>query len=167
MQDAFNTTSLPLYASMGFEVRQPCALIELAPHDGVPSPAVRPVAYSDLPAIGGLGRELYGASRRDEIAIASRGEARPMVIERNGIIDAYGGDGWHCLARTVEDAMTLVFALAHHAASGRVHYFVPLTQHDLFRASIAASGRVLKVMNLMSLGPYEEPRGVWMPSFLY
>jgi GNAT superfamily N-acetyltransferase len=163
MQDAFNTTSLPLYASLGFEVRHPCALVELSAPTGVPSSAVRPVVHSDLQAIESLGRELYGVSRRDEIAIASRGDARPMLLERNGVVEAYGGDGWHCVARTVDDAMTLVAALAHHAASGRVHYFVPLTQHELFRASIAAGG----VMNLMSIGPYEEPRGVWMPSFLY
>ncbi|HEY7295644.1 MAG TPA: GNAT family N-acetyltransferase, partial [Dehalococcoidia bacterium] len=51
VQDAFNTVSMPLYASLGFEVREPLALVQGTPR-AAPNPAieVRPMSEADLPA---------------------------------------------------------------------------------------------------------------------
>jgi hypothetical protein len=43
----------------------------------------------------------------------------------------------------------------------------PLTEGSLYRRFLAAGFRNIKVMNLMAIGPYEEPDGVWMPSVRY
>ena len=38
---------------------------------------------------------------------------------------------------------------------------------DLYRGALAAGHRNIKVMNLMSLGPYEEPQGTYAPSVMF
>ena len=38
---------------------------------------------------------------------------------------------------------------------------------DVYRKFLAAGFRNRKVMNLMTLGPYDEPEGAWMPSVGY
>jgi hypothetical protein len=43
---------------------------------------------------------------------------------------------------------------------------VPARSGELYRRALAAGHRNRKVMNLMALGPYEEPRGTWIPSVL-
>src|SRR3990172_7814309 len=65
MQDSFNMGSLSLYASLGFDTKEPVAMIQPAP---VPCPdgTVRPVMEPDLPAIDELSRRVYSISRRNE-----------------------------------------------------------------------------------------------------
>src|SRR3990172_9500292 len=43
----------------------------------------------------------------------------------------------------------------------------PLTEGSLYRKLLATGARNIKIMNLMALGPYEPPDGVWLPSILY
>jgi hypothetical protein len=38
---------------------------------------------------------------------------------------------------------------------------------ELYRRALAAGHRNRKVMNLMALGPYEDPQGTWVPSVLF
>jgi hypothetical protein len=42
--------------------------------------------------------------------------------------------------------------------------FCPITEGSLYRRFLQAECKNRKVMNLMTIGPYEEPRGSWMPS---
>jgi GNAT superfamily N-acetyltransferase len=56
LQDAFNSASLALYGSLGFEVREPIALLNGRPRGGVaPGVDVRPLRESDVP-----GAEAHG-----------------------------------------------------------------------------------------------------------
>src|SRR3990172_8191934 len=96
LEDAFNMTSLALYASVGFDTKHPVALMDVAAGEE-PDPTVRPVTPDDLPVIEEMSRGIYRANRR----------------------------------------------------------------------GLEAGFRNVKVMNLMALGPYEEPEGVWLPSVLY
>jgi hypothetical protein len=48
-----------------------------------------------------------------------------------------------------------------------ISQFIPLTSGSLMRKALAQGHRLRKMMNLMALGPYEEPEGVWVPSILY
>ena len=64
VQDAFNMRSLSLYASVGFDVKEPLAVVSGKPRSG---PAehmeVRPLREDDLDACGGLCREVHGFAR--------------------------------------------------------------------------------------------------------
>jgi len=61
------------------------------------------------------------------------------------------------------------FKLAQEGArrSPEVLVFAPLTEADLFRMFLAAGFRTVKMMNLMTMGPYDPPSRVWIPSVMY
>ncbi len=46
-------------------------------------------------------------------------------------------------------------------------FFCPLGDGGLYRKFLTAGARTIKVMNMMAIGPYERPDGVWMPSVAY
>ena len=165
MQDSFNTGSLSLYASLGFDTRDPIAMMQPAPRpcaDG----SVRPVMESDLPAIEELSRRIYKVSRRNEVAALMHPPFRPLLRERDGRATGYFILGFpgHGVYESEEDALALVWEAATGVPAEFARCFCPLTEGSLHRKLLAAGGRAIKVMNLMTLGPYEAPDGVWMPS---
>ena len=89
VQDAFNTRSVALYASLGFEVKEPLLLMSGTPRSGpVPGLAVRPMAEGDLGACAALHAEVHGVDRANEVREALRLFA-PMVVERGGRVRGY------------------------------------------------------------------------------
>jgi len=165
MQDSFNMGSLSLYASLGFDTKDPVAMMQPAPQP-CPDGSVRPVVESDLPAIEELSRRIYKVSRRNEVASLMQPPFRPLLRERDGRISGYFvlGMPGHGVAETEEDALFLVGEAATGVPAEFARCFCPLTEGSLYRKLLAAGGRAIKVMNLMTLGPYEPPDGVWMPS---
>jgi hypothetical protein len=174
MQDGFNTASLSLYASLGFDVKHAVALMQAAPGaqpqlGTQPEPSVRPMVASDLSAVEQLSSRIYGATRRNEVAAAIRFEFSPLVRERGGRVAGYLIPGMfgHGVAETNDDAMALIGETARRLAPEFARFFCPLDEAELFRAALVSGCRTIKVMNLMTMGPYEPPRGVWLPSVLY
>ncbi len=168
LQDAFNVASLSLYASLGFNVREPIAVMQAAPAPN-PDDSVRPVKKSDLLAIGLLSKSIYKTSRRGEAASSIRHGIPTFVRERNGRVTGYLTPGMlgHGVAETEDDMIALIGASAHFLVPDSSSVFVPLRESSLCRKVLKAGCRAIKIMNLMSLGPYEPPDGVWMPSVLY
>lgn len=165
MQDSFNMGSLSLYASLGFDTKDPVAMIQPEPQP-CPDGSVRPVMESDLPAIEVLSRRIYGVSRRNEVAALMSPPFRPLLRERNGRVSGYFAlelPG-HGVAETEEDLVVLVGEAATGVPVEFARCFCPLTEGSLYRKLLAAGGRAIKVMNLMALGRYAPPEGVWMPS---
>ncbi len=71
----------------------------------------------------------------------------------------------HGVAEREEDMQALLRG-AGAAVDEPLGLLVPL-RSDLFRWSLAEGLRLIKPMNLMTLGDYREPRGGWFPSVLY
>lgn len=167
LQDSFNVASLSLYASLGFEVKDAVALMQAAP---VPEAdkKVRQVAETDLPAIEELSRRIYKNSRRNEVAAAARYGFSALLRERQGHITGYliAGMFGHGVAETVEDALALVGEAARRLAPDFARFFCPLSEGNFYRTALQAGCRAIKVMNYMTLGPYQHPNEVWMPSVL-
>lgn len=68
LQDAFNTASLSLYASLGFEVREPIVLLAGTPVGRRPdSPEIRPARDVDSVACDLLCRDVFGFDRHREL----------------------------------------------------------------------------------------------------
>ncbi|HYE17397.1 MAG TPA: GNAT family N-acetyltransferase [Tepidisphaeraceae bacterium] len=173
VQDAFNTVSLPLYASLGFDVREPLALLAGKPKDK-PAPAaeVRPMTAADLPACAALCEQIYGTSRANELsgALASP-MTRPFVLLRNGRLAAYltAPTFWilnHGVAHSEQDLTDLLLGVAT-TVSEPISLLLPIRQATLFRWALAQGLRVVKPMNLMAIGPYRDPTGAWFPSVVY
>src|SRR5918994_4829788 len=89
LQDAFNMRSLSLYASLGFEVREPAVVISGKPRSG-PSQGVdvRPLDEGDLDECEALCERVHGFGRTNELRDAIQAFA-PFVAVRDGRITAY------------------------------------------------------------------------------
>ena len=168
MQDAFNVASLSLYASLGFGVKVPVAFMQAAPLVQADD-SVRPIGEPDLPAIEELSEHIYKNSRRNEVAAAATYGFAALLRERNGRITGYllPGIFGHGVAETEEDALALIGEAARRLPAEIARFFCPLTESSFYRSVLQADCRVIKVMNYMTLGPYEQPDEVWMPSVLY
>ncbi len=168
LQDSFNMTSLSLYASVGFDTKHPCAVMEPAPAEAE-DPSIRPVTPADLDAVEELSRRFYKVSRRNEVAQGLGGPFPVVLRERGGRATGYLVAGFigHGVAETEEDMVALAAQAARPLPPEMRRVFCPLTEGSLYRRFLAAGFRNVKVMNLMTLGPYEEPEGVWVPSVLY
>jgi len=168
MQDSFNVASLSLYASLGFDVKVPVAFMQAAPLAEADN-SVRPISEPDLPAIEELSERVYKNSRRNEVAAAAPYGFAALLRERQGRITGYllPGIFGHGVAETEEDALALIGEAARRLPAEIARFFCPLTESSFYRKVLQANCRVIKVMNYMALGPYEQPEEVWMPSVLY
>src|SRR5918998_3413033 len=168
MQDSFNVASLSLYASLGFDVKVPVAFMQAAPLAEADD-SVRPIGEPDLPAIEELSEHIYKNSRRNEVAAAATYGFAALLRERNGRITGYllPGIFGHGVAETEEDALALIGEAARRLPAEIARFFCPLTESSFYRKALQANCRVIKVMNYMALGPYEQPEEGWMPSVLY
>ena len=178
VQDAFNTASLSLYASLGFEVVEPLVVME-----GVPTPAsgsldasetasaqVRRMEEKDYDVCGELCRKVHGFERTQELKFtASLFPA--FVATREDRIVAYAAapSMWqlnHAVAETTIDMQELLLGAA--GLTGQpLSFLLPVRQAELFRWCLQQRLRVIKPMNLMAMGEYQEPRGCFLPSVTY
>jgi predicted N-acetyltransferase YhbS len=164
-QDAFNMQSLALYASLGFDVKEPCAFLALSAASA-PDANVRGATPDDYDAMDALCREIYGLSRRNEIAGLAGAGLPAFVLDRNGIKGyLIGTPLGHGVAESNDDLVALMSS--EGALVPDSHAFVPMRNGELYRKALAAGHRNGKVMNLMAIGPYEEPRGTYGPSVMF
>ncbi len=166
VQDSFNMRSLALYASLGFDTKHPLAYMQLS-NDGSVAPAFRPATTGDLPAMDELCRGIYRISRRGECAALMEVGFPTFVLDRGGRIAGYliGTIIGHGVAESDDDMLALLGGFG--AGVPGAASLVPLRSGALYRRALAAGHRNIKVMNLMALGPYEEPQGTWAPSVMF
>ena len=167
-QDSFNTKSLSLYSSLGFEVRTPVGLMDARPA-ATADPTVRPATVADLPGLDGLSRRLYHSSRRGEIAMLMGMNLPVFLREHGGKITGYFIPGFlgHGAAETETDAVALIGGAMRHVPPEFALFFCPLILGNFYRALLKSGHRLRKVMTYMTLGAYEPPEGIWMPSIGY
>lgn len=170
LQDAFHMRSLCLYQSLGFDVKEPVAVMtgkpRSAPADGV---AVRPVDEDDLGACEALCKKVHGFQRTGELRDATRVFA-PVLAERGGRTVAYATTVtfWpvaHGVAESEEDMKALLLGAAA-TVDEPLAFLVPL-RSGLFAWGLGEGLRLVKPMNLMAIGEYQDPRGGWFPNVLY
>jgi predicted N-acetyltransferase YhbS len=171
LQDAFNMRSLSLYASLGFEVREPVVVMSGRP-TGQPAAdvMVRRLTEQDLEAGDALCVRVHGISRASELADAVRLLA-PVAVEREGRLRGYmtSPTFWivnHGLAETEDDMKALILgAAAIHA--GPLSFLMPVRQAGLFRWCLHEGLKAVKPMTLMTKGAYRAPGGSYLPSVFY
>jgi predicted N-acetyltransferase YhbS len=173
LQDSFNTASLALYASLGFEVAEQVALVA-----GVPAgPAsddveVRALLAADLDACEQLHVAVHGFERTAELrdALETPG-LTPVVAHRDDRLVAYATTFTDFgLAYAVAESQDDLFALIAGAVSpdrSPASFLLPLHQHALVRRCLAAGLQIVKPMTYLVAGPYRRPQGAWIPSVLY
>ena len=171
LQDAFHMRSLALYESLGFDVKEPVAVVAGRPRsEPVSDVEVRPLREEDLGACEELCARVHGYERTNEVRDAIQAFA-PFVALRDGRIVAYATavSFWpmnHGVAETGDDMKALLLGAAA-AVEEPLAFLVPLRSELLFRWCLEEGLRLVKPMNLMALGDYREPKGTWFPSVLY
>jgi predicted N-acetyltransferase YhbS len=171
VQDAFNTLSLSLYASLGFEVKEPLALVEGKPKGkAVVGVEVRPLRSEDLAECASLCIRVHGFDRANELRDALE-LFSPVVVLRGGRITAYASAPFywklnHGVAETEEDMRALIVG-AGAMNTEPLAMLVPVRQASFFRWCLREGLRGLKPMTLMAIGMYQEPNGCYFPSVLY
>jgi predicted N-acetyltransferase YhbS len=171
LQDAHNSVSLSLYASLGFDVKEPIALMSGRPgsepaNDGI---EVRRLGAGDLGACAELCRSVHGFERTGALK-ANLGQFGARVAVRDGRVVAYVSTltVWplaHGVAARDEDMRSLILGAAA-GETATLSFLVP-TRSQLFGWCVKQGMRTVKSMNLMSVGRYNEPAGAWFPSVMY
>lgn len=167
VQAAFHNRSLSLYASLGFDVREPLACMQgRTLQRSVAGCAVRAARRSDAGACNALSHRVHGFDRGGELGDAIKaGTAR--VVEREGRITGYATGLAFSAHATAELNMDLQALMASVESFGGPGTLVPSRNSALFRWCLANGLRVVQPMTLMSMGLYNEPSGAWLPSILF
>lgn len=171
VQEAFNVAALALYASLGFEVKEPLVVMTGRPRAESPRGAeLRALTLADLPGCAALCRRIHGIDRSADLADGIRLFA-PRALVRDGRIAAYtyvftdGHLAW-AVAETPDDLETLLLALGASLPEP-LHLNVPARDARLFRWCLDQGLRVERPLTLMARGWYQEPRGPFLPSGFY
>ena len=172
VQDAFNTASLSLYASLGFDVKEPLALIEGELSGNLPAGViVRPIEEQDYEACAELCRKVHGFDRLNELK-----HMPPVfpsfVVIRDGRLTAYASSPYfwplnHAVAETEDDMKFLLMGTGNLSRYQPISFLLPTRQTDLFRWCLKQGMRVIKPLTLMAMGEYHEPRACYLPSVGY
>lgn len=167
LQSAYHNRSLSLYAKLGFDVREPCATVHGQPLAlEVPGYTVRTATDADVAACNALCVRVHGHDRNGELRDAvAQGAAK--VVERHGRITGYTtGIAFfgHSVGETNDDLAALIGAAEEFGGPG---FLVPMRNTQLLRFCLARNLRVVHMMNLMTIGLYQEPRGAFLPSVSY
>ena len=171
VQAAYNTASLSLYASLGFDVKELLVIIQGKAEGELPEGVeIRPIREEDFDACGELCRRVHGFDRNNELKQTAQMFPAFAALRENRIV-AYASAPifWqmnHAVAETTEDMQALL-AGAGKLTEQPLSFLLPVRQGELFRWCLSQRLRVIKPMSLMAMGEYFEPRGCFMPSVLY
>jgi hypothetical protein len=167
VQAAFHNRSLSLYASLGFDIREPLSCMQGRTRErSIPGCAVRSAQPADEAACNDLYRRVHGLDRGSELAQAiQQGTAR--VVDRGGRVTGYTtnlGFFGHSTGETNPDIQALLTAAESLAGPG---VLVPSRNSALLRWCLANGLRVVQPMTLKSTGLYNDPAGRWLPSIVF
>jgi GNAT superfamily N-acetyltransferase len=173
LQDAHNPTSLSLYASLGFDVKD--IMVQLAGEPDGPRASdaeVRRLRESDVEDCARLHQQVHGYERTRELLDALRAPTLcPVACVRDGRVTAYAStfSPWqaaHGVAESEEDMQALISG-APVVCPGALAFLFPVRQADLFRWCLGVGLRAVRPMTYMVVGEFDEPTGPWFPSVLY
>jgi hypothetical protein len=153
--------------TLGFEVREPLVTLQGPPLAvQIPGHAVRQATGADLDGCDTLCRRVHGHDRRGEL-LEAIADSTATVVEHEGRLTGYAtvlGFPGHAVGENHADLKALIGAAAEFVGPG---FLLPTRNGEVFRWCLAHGLRVVQPMTLMSLGLYNEPRGVFLPSILY
>jgi GNAT superfamily N-acetyltransferase len=167
LQAAFHNRSLSLYTKLGFDPREPMSVMQGSPlRFSIEGCAVRVATMGDLESANRVCERVHGHNRSGEL-IEAIGQGTARVVERQsritGYVSAFGYFG-HAVGESNLDLQALIAATESFGGPGMI---VPTRNAELFRWCLEHGLRVLLPLTLMSIGLYNEPAGVYLPSILY
>jgi GNAT superfamily N-acetyltransferase len=167
VQAAFHNRSLCLYASLGFEVREPLSCMQGRTRQReMPGYTVRPARLEDLNGCNALAWRVHGFDRGLELADGIHAGSA-IVVERGGMVTGYASAlafFGHATAETNLDLQALIGSVESFGGPG---ILIPTRNSALFQWCLANGLQVVQPMTLMSTGLYNDPAGAWLPSIMF
>jgi predicted N-acetyltransferase YhbS len=164
VQTAYHMRSLALYASLGFDAREPLSCLQgQAIGEIAPGREVRRASTDDIASCNDLCQTVHGFARSFELTRGiQRGAA--LVCVREGRITGYVSEVafWgHGVSETDDDMMALIGAAPVFGGPG---FLVPTRNTGLLRWCLARGLRIVQPMTLMTMGWFQEPAATYLPS---
>jgi len=158
---------MSLYTKLGFEVREPLAVMQGPPLAlQIPGYAVRRAAEGDVDACSALCVRVHGHDRRAELVEAIE-RGRATVVEHAGRLAGYAsglGFGGHVVGEDNAALKALIGAASEFGGPG---FLLPTRNGAMFRWCLEHGLRIIQPMTLLSIGFYNEPQGAFLPSIVY
>lgn len=164
VQAAYNTRSLSLYIKLGFEVRELLACLHGNPiARRMRNCPVRLGEHGDMEMCNRLCQRLHGYARTEDVAEALRLQSL-TVVEQEGRITGYSTGvhfRGHTVAETNEEAKALIARAEELPEPGLL---MPVANGELLRWALENGLRITQPLSLMTVGFYQAPGGVFLPS---
>ena len=163
VQAAFHNRSLSLYASLGFDIREPLSCMQgRTVQRTAPGCKVRPAQSTDIDASKTLALQVHGFDRGQEL-VEGIEHGTAVLVERGGRITGYSsllGSFGHSTAETNLDLQALIASADSFAGAG---ILVPSRNSALLRWCLANGLRVTQPMTLMTNGSTTSPKAHGCP----
>ena len=171
LQASYHNRSLALYASLGFETREPISTMQGKPIQAATTGrTVRTATIDDVDYCNDICQQIHGHDRNGEI-IDSIKQGSAKVVIHLGKISGYtcGLDFFnHSVGMTNDDLKALIASAAtddgNYGGSG---ILIPTRNTHLFHWCLNNGLKLVQQLLLMTVGMYNEPAGSYMPSILY
>ena len=167
VQTAYHNRSLSLYTKLGFVAREPLSVVQGQPPEiQLPGYVVRQAKVEDLESCNQLCLRILGHDRGQELRDAIK-HGTATLIEHNGRITGYATTiafFGHAVGKTNEELKALISAAKEFLGPG---FLLPTRNTELLRWCLEHGLRIMQPMTLMSMGLYNEPAGVFLPSVLF
>lgn len=167
VQATYHSRSLCLYTALGFEVRELLVNVQGSPLAlQVPGYAVRQALEEDLEKCNALCRNIHGHDRSGELKEAIQ-QGTATVVQQENDLTGYAtvlGFWGHAVGKNNIDIQVLIGAAPEFVSPG---FIIPARNGELFGWCLKHGFRVREPLTLMSMGLYNEPKGVFLPSIVY
>ena len=170
LQDSYHSRSLALYATLGFEVREPISNMQGKPiQEAIPGRSVRAATESDTESCNTICKTVHGHDRNGELQDSIKQGSAKVVLHENKITGYTCGLTFfnHSVGLTNDDLKALNSSATNDDSYGGPGILIPSRNTQLFRWCLNNGLRLVQQLTLMTIGLYNEPAGSYMPSILY
>jgi predicted N-acetyltransferase YhbS len=171
LQASYHNRSLALYASLGFEAREPISNMQGKPiREFIPGRSVRVANESDVESCNAICKAVHGHNRNGELQDSVQHGSAKVVLHDGKITGYTTGLAYfnHSVGLTNDDLKALISSAADEDDSyGGPGILIPTRNTALFRWCLDNRLRLVQQLILMTIGLYNEPGGSYMPSILY
>lgn len=175
-----NVKSFSLYADCGFDPLVTCCHYEGVCTASAPSGfTFDTLSEKYVDGCDKLHKQVYGCSRRNDIlAMIHHPAPGGVVLDHRGKVVAYTTGCFlsgHTVAATVESFQALTVEMSKKIEEARAAgaplppctFFVPQTYPDVLRWLARNGFKYIRAVVQMGYGPYEAPKGFYMPAIQY
>lgn len=170
LQASYHSRSLALYATLGFEVREPISNMQGKPiQEAIPGRSVRAATESDTESCNTICKTVHGHDRNGELQDSIKQGSARVVLHENKITGYTCGLTFfnHSVGLTNDDLKALISSATHDDSYGGPGILIPSRNTQLFCWCLNNGLRLVQQLTLMTIGLYNEPAGSYMPSILY